>query len=158
MDFGPGVGRLLLAYDGLVVRTVVGYDISTLYKGRVIEEAKRYGYHFVFTTENKLTRLPFKDLEFPVAVAAEVLLHQRPENILRVMGELARVAEKVIVITWMEEPHDKARPSPSNRKGHCFSYNYPRICEEQNWDIGDITKYRRQVFFVYGRQVGKAGR
>ena len=60
LDFGPGVGRMFPAYDGLV-RDVVGYDISTLYSDALIEKAKSYDFHFGLVTAKRIKELPFED-------------------------------------------------------------------------------------------------
>ena len=145
LDFGPGNGRLLEAYIG--VNKVEGYDISSVYKECLLEKARRLKVNFNLTIGKNVETLPYKTDEFNVAVATEVLLHQKPEHINLVMLELARVSSKVVVISWMEDG------VPFNlERGHCFHYNYFELCEQNNLETIDFQKYKKQIMFVYRKK------
>jgi hypothetical protein len=97
-------------------------------------------------------KLPYHKNQFDVAVAAEVLLHQRPENIRKVMRELVRVARKVVVISWGEDRVSFHTPGQVvEGPNHCFHYDYRGICEEEGWRVQDFQAIDRQVFFTYER-------
>ena len=149
-DFGPGIGRTFEAYKEM--EYVEGCDISRLYEVQVKAEAERIGFKFklIHLDLVELGRLPYADNDFDVAVASEVLLHQRPENILLVMSELVRIANKVIVISWYEERVNFNAPGLLKPgMNHCFHYNYPQICKDNDWKVYDIETADRQVYFVY---------
>lgn len=148
LDFGPGVGRLLEAYAG--ISRIEGYDVSEIYKSELLEKAKQLNLNFSLIVEKKIGKLPYKDKEFDAAIATEVLLHQKPKYIELVMSELLRVAEKVIVITWMEEGVQFGSTSGP----HCFHHNYFDICSRNSWKVFVVEKYKKQTMFVYGEKNG----
>jgi ubiquinone/menaquinone biosynthesis C-methylase UbiE len=145
LDFGPGNGRLLEAYVG--INEVEGYDISSIYKDRILEKATSLKVNFSLTIGKNVEKLHYKTDEFDAAVATEVLLHQKPEYINLIMLELARVSSKVVAISWME------CGIPFNiERGHCFHYNYFKLCEQNNLEIIDFQKYKKQIMFVYRKK------
>lgn len=150
LDFGPGIGRTFEAYRDLP--GITGCDISVFYSKKVHEAAKQQGLSLKLDhiTMQGLDRLPYKDNEFDVVAAIEVFLHQRPQNIMRVMKELARVGRKVVVITWMDENVEFLKVDvPKEGANHCFNYNYLKICEDQGWVMEDVRNKNRQIYFVY---------
>ncbi len=155
LDFGPGIGRTFEAYIG--TEFVQGIDISLLYDKRVKDAAKHLDLNFdlKYITLGDLDCLPYGDGEFDCAVASEVLLHLRPQNILKVMKELIRVAKKVIVISWMVDvgiAFETPAAPPKSNINHCFHYNYPEICKSNGWVIRDMQRAERQIYFVYQRK------
>lgn len=149
LDVGPGIGRTFQAYSN--VEIVEGYDISTNYESRVLEESRKYKFKFNLKIGTSISSLPYENNEFDSAIASEVLLHQRPENIIKIMSELDRVSKKVIIITYMEPniPFQKINEFKYRKKLHCFNYNYLEICKDNKWNIFDFQYYKKQVFFVY---------
>lgn len=147
LDFGPGVGRVFVSY--MRVPLIVGCDISFLYSGVVIKMAKKYrlNYHHVITLP---TILPFGNREFDVAIACGVLLHQKPQNLITVMAELARVALSVIVISgWDKNNAFTALEDVGPVCEHCFNYDYSAICANQGWQTEDMMEVEGQIYFVY---------
>jgi len=141
LDFGPGTGRLLAAYTKSSY--VEGYDITDRHCQVLYKKSKKLGLDFYFRSSNKIEELPYIDKRFDVAVAVQVLLHQKPENIEFIMSELIRVSCRVIVITWMEKGNNIKNSS------HCFNHDYLKICKDNNWRVIDFIKYNRQGLFVY---------
>ena len=126
LDFGPGDGRMFIAYKHL--KSVSAFDITDIRKSILLEQASKYSFEFVLTTDEVVGQLPYNNKRYDAAVATEVLLHQRPENIERVMLELLRVSKKVIVITWQEDNVNYG----SGKSSHCFHHDYSTICEDNN--------------------------
>ena len=149
LDFGPGIGRTFSAYEH--VGLVEGYDISELYADQAKEAAKGYGFQYLHRTiPIHLDRLPYEDDEFNVAVASEVLLHQTPMNILKIMGELVRIAERVVVISWQEDKTFFSQPgNKTEGMNHCFHYDYEGLCRDNGWKVYDVERKDRQIYFVY---------
>jgi len=153
LDFGPGIGRTFTAYRG--IGYVEGYDISHIYKDQAMKVARELGLTYVFTlnTSGDTAYLPYDTKWFDVAVACSVLMHQRPQKVVHVMRELARVAKKVVVMAWMDtvSPFD-IPDEPPRMDSHCFHYNYPGICGARGWNIIDMKRFERQVFFTYANE------
>lgn len=149
LDFGPGVGRTFPAYEN--IKKVVGCDISTLYKERVLEESKNFPFKFKLDNTEQPLHLPYKDKEFDVVVSCTVFLHCRPETIIGQMKELLRVGKKVITISKYDEDREFDEPliQCENERKYNFNYNYYQICEDCNWIIIDPVIYKRHLFFVY---------
>jgi len=147
LDFGPGVGRTFVAYAG--ISQVIGCDISQRYYKEAKETAKKYRLNYQHITVG-VGRLPFYDKAFDVVITGAVLLHQRPQNLLLVMSELARVGRHIIVIS----AQDKEMPfvslsSTEPTSEHCFNYDYEKICKDAEWDISDIIRLDGQIYFTY---------
>lgn len=140
LDFGPGEGRLFAAYAGL--NRVEGFDLTDIRKDSLISQARKYNLNFNLTVEEIVGCLPYSDKEYDAVVATEVLLHQRPENIDRVMLELVRVGKKVIVITWYEPDND-------NKSKHCFNHDYYNICARLKLTMSDVKQAGKKLFFIY---------
>jgi len=155
LDFGPGIGRTFAAYKD--VYSVQAVDVSMLYTDRVKAEAAKYDFQFalkyITTAGTQEKGLPFKDNEFDVAVASEVLLHQRPENIVRIMAELARVAKQVIVISWAPATGmpciDPFAPPMVSGSHHCLPYDYKALCERLEYTMEDVQYTEDQIYFTY---------
>ncbi len=152
LDFGSGIGRTFSAYTPGQI--IIGCDISTLYAKKVIKKSKQLGLDFELKhiTMEDMARLPYDSKSFDVAVSSQVFLHQKPENIIKIMKELCRIAKKVIVISWMDKKitFDKVSAPAKAKTRHCFNYNYPEICEENGWDIFDIEFWMdKQILFCY---------
>ncbi len=146
LDFGPGFGRMFPAYKD--AEEVTGHDITSNYKNQIIEESKKHSFKFDFHISQHIDKINFPDKHFDVAVAIEVLLHQIPENIITIMSELNRVADKVIIITWMDL-NKKLGRDESMADQYCFNYNYVKICEENNWKMMNYKIYHNQLYFVF---------
>ena len=154
LDFGPGVGRILPAYNEN--NEITGYDVSSKYKKRLFETAKKQNINLKLIIENKiLTKFSFDDNQFDATVSISVLLHQPPENITNIMCELARISEKVLIVSWYDPtiPYDYADKKRDNTK-FCFNHNYKEICKENNLIINywDYKNEGKQVYFIYERK------
>ena len=151
LDFGPGVGRILPAYNKQ--NKITGYDISSKYKKRLLKTAKKQKINLNLIIEDKvLTKFAFDDNQFTTAVSISVLLHQPPEHIVNIMCELARISEKVIIVSWYDStiPYDYADEERDKTK-FCFNHNYKEICAKNNLIINswDYKNEGKQVYFIY---------
>jgi len=154
LDFGPGVGRTFSAYDSL--KRLECFDITNKHLPVLKNVAKGYDFKLNFTLGTEVGVTPYGDKEFEAAIASQVLLHQRFDNINKVMLELLRVADKVIVISW----RDQLKPDSYSSGGygghclgdHCFNHNYLEICSNNGWLVSDV-KYRPiNIYFVYSER------
>jgi len=151
IDFGPGVGRILPAYHEN--SKITGYDISSKYKKRLLEAAKKQKIDLNLIVKDEiLTVFSFNNNEFTTSVSISVLLHQPPEHITNIMCELARISEKVIIVSW----HDSTRPydmvgEKRDKTQFCFNHNYKEICDKNNLMITlwDYKSEAKQVYFIY---------
>lgn len=149
LDFGPGTGRTLSAYEN--VKSVVGCDISTLYSEKVLDESKKYSFEFQLDHTEKPDDLSYQNKEFDAVVSCTVFLHCRPEKIIGQMKELIRVGKKVITVSKYDEEmeFDIVDEVCKDKCRYNFNYNYYKICEDNNWEVLDPLVYKRHLFFVY---------
>lgn len=149
LDFGPGFGRMFSAY--VDAEEVIGVDVTEQHKKELHRRAKKEGFKFslICNTEN-FNKLEFVEKEFDAVVVSEVLFHQTPNMVERIMKELLRVGQKVIVITYMNlsEKYDKIGKHIPNHR-YCFNYNYYTICKKNGWNLREEDRFRNQIFFVY---------
>ena len=158
LDFGPGIGRTFPAYAGTVPSPLVeGYDITEQYRERALKAAMELNiaYVSVLNTSGDPAYIPHLVKVFDVAVACSVLMHQRPQHIVPVMRNLARVASKVVVMAWMTKagyftPHEHMEEK--DYYTHIFNYNYFLICNQNGWVVTDVEPFREQIFFTYKEQ------
>ena len=154
LDFGPGVGRILPAYNR--TNKITGYDISSKYRNRLLEAAEKEKINLELIVENKkITKFTFPDNCFDAAVSVSVLLHQPPEQIANVMSELARISKKVVIVSWYDsnKSYDLIGEKRDETK-FSFNHNYKEICEENelkitSWDF-DIEA--KQAYFLYEKK------
>ncbi|HUG00759.1 MAG TPA: class I SAM-dependent methyltransferase [Longimicrobiales bacterium] len=151
LDFGPGVGRIIPAYRDL--ESIEGYDISSAYEDRLLQAASEHSIDFNLRIERNMERLPYEDARFDASVSVSVLLHQTPNHITGVMRELARVADKVIIVSHFDAESDFDRISGVRHKGqqYCFNYDYYEICRSNGWRVlnGHVDPANHQIYFVY---------
>ena len=151
LDLGPGVGRIFPAYEGL--ERVDGFDISSAYRERALAAASGYSFDFTLTVADGIGSLPYEDDRFDAAVCVSVLLHQTPDQVVGLMGELARVARKVIIVSLFDAggTYDRVAEHHASGRQYCFNYDYFAICEANGWAILDsrVAPEVRQIFFVY---------
>ena len=149
LDFGPGYGRMFSAY--IHANEVVGIDVTEQYKDSLIKEANKQNFNFKFICKkNNFDKLDFVNKYFDVVVTSEVLFHQTPIMIEKIMRELLRVGQKVVVISYMNvnKKYDKLDEYlPSKR--NCFNYNYYELCKRNQWNIRNEKIFKNQLFFVY---------
>ena len=152
LDLGPGVGRIFPAYRR--IKFVEGFDISPAYKDRVIAASREHNFIFRLTISPRISELPYGDKMFDAAVAVSVLLHQRPDNIIRVMTELARVANKVVVVTsnYNKKKCDVPFTESKDPKKFCFQYNYETICMDEGLEMENVVTFGKYICFTY-RQI-----
>jgi len=141
LEIGPGVGRTLPAYTPDL--SIQCYEISSLYKERLFTCAKELKLNIgldIATQKNQV--LPYNDKQFDAGVACQVFLHQRPENIEKMMHEMSRTCKKVVVITggYMMTGAD-----------HVFSHDYPAICTAIGCEMHYVRALPPHIFFVYKR-------
>lgn len=148
LDFGAGVGRLIEAYKN--TKFVCFCDVSPLYQNSLYEKRQTLNCPTDFKLLEELYPLPFSDKVFDLAVASQVLLHQRPINIIPIMNELARVAVSVAVITWWtdHDPYTEPNIEDDFFIGQ-FHYDYGKIVKDQGWDITRLEHFKDQTYFVY---------
>lgn len=145
LDYGPGIGRMTMLYSNQ--SGITFYDISENYKNRLEEKCKNEGlkiYDYIIDTSEKI-ETPFKDSEFDLVCAFEVLLHCPEDEVTDVLTELARIGKKVMVVTWFT--------NNTQNIGHCWTRDYKQILTENNMTIHhwDEQVFDRQVFFIYGK-------
>lgn len=145
LDFGPGIGQMFPAFVGM--HKVTGFDITDKWANQLYKKAEEIGFEFEFRSDPVIGALPYYDKQFDAAVAMSVFLHQQPKHIVRVMTELARVANKVVVATWREPSKGYDTETKQN---HCYNYDYPKICKDNGWQC-EITGSSQpgKIYFVY---------
>lgn len=153
LEFGPGIGRILPAYTGYDVSV---FDVSTNYLDRLKNKAKSLNIELDITIDNNPSVqnhiIPYDDNQFDVVVCVSVLLHQRPQNIVQIMKELARVGKKVIVISWSEEGIEyEDHKSKYEGDKYCFHYDFNKICRYNKMKVikWEAKPELRQIFFTY---------
>jgi len=150
LDFGPGIGRLFPAYKKCSSVSVC--DISLMYKDRLLENAKREGIPFKeFKHMTEVDVIPFAFNEFDVCVCSQVLLHQKPANIVSVLFEIKRVAKKVVCISSFEPGwfYDRPYGDTFDERRGCFNYNYPSLLQSLRMKVTYLEKFQEQLFFVF---------
>lgn len=135
LDFGPGTGRAFSVYED---KRVTGYDISSQYVERVFTRAREHHVAYVHTIAPWIGPLRFAKNQFDAVVCSSVLLHQRPIIVEFIISELARVGEKVIVLTWA---------GGGDTSEHCFDHDYDKLLRE--YTVVDRVEYKDQIYFVY---------
>jgi SAM-dependent methyltransferase len=121
LDFGCGIGRTFPLYSG----KVTGVDFSTMYKGRAIEAAKHLDYTHIIHDIHE-SDLPFKDNEFSQGLAIKVLLHAPDKEAKRIIQELGRVCEEVLII---------ALHTDKKTASHCFSRDYNKFITDLGFEV-----------------------
>jgi FkbM family methyltransferase len=149
MDFGPGYGRLFEVYKN--VDKVVCVDVTEKHKEKLNKQSKKYCFDFEFLCKTDiLSKFKYKDKHFDAVVTSEVLFHQTPNVIEKIMKELLRISQKVVVITLMnlnKNFDSYGSYKPSNK--YCFNYDYYQICKRNNWNIRNEERVGNQLMFVY---------
>lgn len=125
LDFGCGIGRTFKLYSG----NVTGVDFSSLYESRAKVAAKHLDYTHLIHNIHK-SKLPFKDKQFKKGVAIKVLLHANNKEANRIIQELGRVCEEVLII---------ALNTDKEVHSHCFSRDYKEFIGE----LGEVTSYNK---------------
>jgi phospholipid N-methyltransferase len=155
LEYGPGTGRMVELYENQ--SHINFYDISDNYSSRlktVCENKNLKIQNHIIDRRNKMflnagnIRTPFKDNEFDIVCAFEVLLHCPKDEIEAVIKELSRIGKKVIVITWYLGGEEKIL-----RGG--YTGNFKNIIKKNNlnlcWWDEDSFLSTSQVFFIYGK-------
>lgn len=144
LELGPGVGRTFGAHSPEA--RITCYDITENYRRRLLERAKDLNLKVTHEVARSLDApLPYGKAAFDAAVASQVLQHQRPERIERVMAELVRVAEKVVAIaSW-------GKKSGRGRSRHAFNHDYVEICAEIGCEMNHVRLNDGTIYFVCNR-------
>ena len=152
LDFGPGIGRFLETFS-VLTDPLSCYDISIIYKDRLLDRAKALDITIDMKIGNGELPLPYSDKQFDLCIATMVLLHIAPNNISKTLRELSRISKKVLITSY----YDDNLPFIShNSKEHeeyytyVFNYNYLEICKENDLEIETWQmKTDSCVFFTY---------
>jgi len=144
LEFGPGVGRVFAAYGSL--KQIECFDITNRHLATLTSAARNYNFKMNFTLGHEVGVTPYKNKEFDATVVCQVLLHQKPQNINRVMKELLRISNKVIVVSWRENG------KPIGSGGYCFNYDYLKICNDVGWQTFDVRYDSKHIYFVYAQK------
>ena len=154
LDFGPGVGRILPAYEN--INRIWAFDISSKYTKNLIDKSKKINLEVDLTVNKEENiKLPYKDTQFDSVVCISVLLHQRPQHIINIMEELCRVGKKVIVVSWYEEGKVFTNTdTESKNEVYCFNYDFEKICSNNNMEISqwEVHPDLKQSFFVFNKK------
>lgn len=154
LDFGPGIGRTMAAYDG--AEFVCTVDISTTYRDRLMKEALKYDFKFAsyyLLRVEDAKRLPFVTGSYDFAVACQVLMHMKPHYIEDVLVELVRIANEVVVITLMHTERDydhKGSAFPQDR--YCFNYDVVEMCDRLGLQTRNVEYANKNVMLVCSRK------
>jgi ubiquinone/menaquinone biosynthesis C-methylase UbiE len=148
LDYGPGYGRLFSCYESGT--SVTGVDVTPQFNNELHKEAKKYNLDFALYCKDVLSPFIFNDKSFDAAIASEVLFHQTPITIEKIMHELLRVSNKVIVITYMNllTKYDKIEKEFDKSK-YCFNYDYYSIAKKNKWKIENEERIKNQIMFTY---------
>jgi len=141
LEFGPGVGRVFAAYG--LLKQLECFDITNRHLAALSSAAKKYNFKMNFTLGYEVGVTPYKDKEFDATVVCQVLLHQNPNNIIKVMTELLRISNKVIVVSWREDGKS------IGSGGYCFNHDYLKICNDAEWQTSDIRYDSKHIYFIY---------
>ncbi len=149
LEFGPGVGRTFEAYTPEARITCL--DVTENYRVRLLERAQtlnlKVTHRLAAAGE---TRLPFDPDEFDATVASQVLQHQRPDRVAEVMGELIRVARRVVAIaSW-------GRDGLRSRRSHVYHHDYVTLCGQLGCQMDHVRLNDGTVYFIYRRLPGVA--
>lgn len=128
LDFGAGQKSYFPLYEEMGIEKVITYDITNVFKDDII----KYGKEFNFKHDHIVKRVlvpKFKDMKVDAVICCNVLQHSRPEHVVKVMKELYRISNKIIGL----ELYDPSRENKDHI--HFFTYDYPKICEENGWNI-----------------------
>lgn len=152
LDYGPGIGRTLTAFN--IKQVITGVDISLTYRDKIIEEAKKLNLNFkwMHIGETQIKHLPFSDNQFDAVVCSQVLMHQTPHIIIPVMKELRRVGKKVVVNTAHATNNRATKPIKEERqyKVHLFRYNFYNIAKQCGFEIfNDVIINPKHMSFCY---------
>lgn len=146
LEYGPGIGRMTELYKNQ--SHINFFDISSKYEERLKQKCHDQGLkiqqHII--QKDITIKTPFKDNEFDIVCAFEVLLHCLEYEIEGVIKELSRIGKKVIIITWYKN-------GKTLNSGHCFTRNYKNLIKKNNlklihWDEDSFSSIP-QVFYIY---------
>ena len=148
LEYGPGTGRMLELYKDQ--SHISFFDISDNYKERLKHNCQSQNLNIQQHIIQKDTAIktPFKNDEFDIVCAFEVLLHCPEGEIEEVIRELSRIGKKVIVITWYTN-------GETISSDYCFTRDYKNIITKNNlklihWDADSFSSVP-QVFFIYSK-------
>jgi len=148
LEYGPGIGRMIELYKDQ--SHINFFDISSNYKERLKQKCHNQDLKIqqYIIQKDSTIKTPFKDNEFDIVCAFEVLLHCPEEEIEEVIKELSRIGKKVIIITWYKN-------GETLKSGYCFTRNYKNLIKKNNlklthWDE-DSFKSIPQTFFIYNK-------
>lgn len=154
LDFGPGVGRILPAYEN--INKIWAFDVSSEYSKKLMDKSKKINLEIDLTVNKEENiKLPYEDNQFDSVVCISVLLHQRPQNIINIMKELSRVGKKVIVVSWYEEGKSFSDSDTESKNNvYCFNYDFKKLCNDNNMEISQWEVHRdlNQSFFVFNKK------
>jgi len=140
VEFGPGVGRMYQFYKGL---NVTGIDFAKQYEDAATQSAIAAGVsmytHRIHDVHEKPT--PYKDNQFEKGLLIKVLLHAPHFEAVRILKEVGRIAEEVLVITYGGTQDGLAQ--------HCFVHDYEELLEDVGATVHEFKTEGNQVVFKY---------
>ena len=89
---------------------------------------------------------PFINKEFDIIVAVSILLHQRPEEIVSVISELARIGHKIVSVSWYEQ---ELTVDNITKDTHYYMHDYHSLCKNNGWEMQDIEYAENQIYFTF---------
>lgn len=118
LDFGCGIGRTFPLYED---KQVTGVDFSSMYAERCDNRMS----HIVHDVHSE--DLPFKNDTFDVGLLIKVTLHATDKEVRRIISEVGRVCNKVMIIAYNGNL-EKLAP-------HVFKHDYLSIIKELGFSI-----------------------
>jgi SAM-dependent methyltransferase len=101
LDVGAGSGELLRVIAGWASETkrrarLVGLELNARSASAILEESN--GSFEISAVRGDALRLPFQDNSFDYAMCSLFTHHFKDEGVIRILGELRRVARRAVVI------------------------------------------------------------
>ena len=81
-------------------------------------------------------------------MAAQVLLHDPPSDISKVIDELLRVADQALIISLLPPMKASSKEMPS----HVFNHDYISLFMHANCSLSNVISDGKRIYFV-ARQI-----
>lgn len=116
LDIGSGCGRVYKRIKSIKKCKIDMCDISESFIEKCYENT---GVEPTLLTDE--ATMPYRDAEYNMVISFMVMLHIKPENIIKFLAEHIRVSKRFLFIntyyTTKKEP----------LAGHCFLHDYPQL-------------------------------
>ena len=151
LDLGPGVGRLLGAYNRAMA--ITSLDISRAYSTQLEDRAGHLG----LTVEQRFLdnpndRFPFEDGSFECGIVFQVFIHQPDEIFRRQFDEMCRVCSTVVVGSAVSA---NTGLSGAANADHVFAHDYLVAASERGMMV-DRCVVREGVLYFAARSMPQA--